>query len=265
MYSAFQLVKKYFKYYLSASNGKGHGIHSPFVFDFIINVLNDKKHYPDYDLIEARRQVLRNDETVIDVEDFGAGSAVIKTNKRVVKDIARSSLKPKKYAQLLYRIVKYYKPENIVEIGSSFGVTTAYLASANPKTKIFSAEGATAIAGIATQTFDILQLKNVELHKGDFKNSLPEILSKINFTGLAFVDGNHRKEATLQYFEALLKHSTIDTILIFDDIHWSEGMEAAWQQIKAHKAVTLSIDLFFIGIVFFNTRFKEKQDFVIRF
>ena len=265
MYSSFQLAKKYLHYYFAASNGKGHGIHSPFVFDFITNVLNDKKEYKCYKLIEQRRKTLLNDSTVIEVEDFGAGSSVIKTNKRVVKDIAASSLKPKKFSQLLFRIVNYYQPKTILELGTSFGVTTAYLASGNSNANIITCEGAKNIAAIAQQTFTALQLKNINLQQGDFAVTLPHVLSQLQTTGLAFIDGNHRKEPTLDYFTKILNQSAQNTILIFDDIHWSAEMEAAWAQIQQHPQVTLTIDLFFIGIICINSNIKVKQHFTIRF
>ena len=251
-------------YYLTASNGKGHGIHSPFVFDFIKNVLNDKQSYPAYQPIESLRKKLLADSTVIDVEDFGAGSTVIKTNKRVVAAIAASSLKPKKYAQLLYRMVKYYKPATIVELGTSFGITTAYLASANAASQVFTCEGSVAIASIAKQNFEALQLNNVQLTSGDFASTLSPLLSKLNTVNFAFADGNHRKEPTLNYFNQLLNCSMPATILVFDDIHWSAEMEAAWAEIKEHPAVTLTIDLFFISIVLFNPDINHKQHFTIR-
>ena len=149
MYSAFQLAKKYIGYYLTAQNGKGHGIHSPFVFDFIIYVLNDKKKYPCYPKIESLRKQLLANKTIIEVEDFGAGSAVIPFKKRRIKDIAASSLKKKKYAQLLFRIAKYYQSRHIVELGTSFGISTCYLASAQKESSVTTLEGSHNIAGIA--------------------------------------------------------------------------------------------------------------------
>jgi predicted O-methyltransferase YrrM len=265
MFTKFQLTKKYFHYFLTASNGKGHGIHSPFVFDFVKNVLNDKQSYPPYQSIEKIRKKLLADSTLIEVEDFGAGSSVIKTNKRVVSAIAASSLKPKKYAQLLYRIVKYYKPDTIVELGTSFGITTAYLASANPISKVYTCEGSGGIASIAKQNFELLHLHNIALATGDFKDSFSPLLSKIPTVDFGFVDGNHRKVPTVDYFIQLLKHTIPASILVFDDIHWSAEMEEAWETIKRHPQVTLTIDLFFIGLVFFNTDFNHKQDFIIRF
>ncbi|HTB53122.1 MAG TPA: class I SAM-dependent methyltransferase [Ferruginibacter sp.] len=263
MYTRFQLAKKYLHYYFTASNGKGHGVHSPFVYDFIRNVLKDKKKYKCYEQIEGSRKNLLANNTVIEVEDFGAGSAVIKTNQRVVKDIAASSLKQKKYAQLLFRIVQYYKTETIIELGTSFGITTAYLASTN--SKVFTCEGAKNIAAIAQQHFNSLGLKNIELVQGDFGQTLQPLFAQLNKIDLAFIDGNHRKEPTLGYFNQLLNHSTNATILIFDDIHWSAEMEAAWQEIQSHPAVTLTIDLFFIGIVLINNDFKVKQHFSVAY
>ena len=265
MYSAFQLAKKYIHYYINASSGKGHGVHSPFVFDFITNVLNDKTVYDCYDRIEGQRKELLRNAKVITVEDFGAGSAVIKTNRRIVYKIAASSLKHPKYAQLFYRIAKYYKSQNIVELGTSFGITTSYLASGNRQAAVYTLEGAGSVAAIAEQQFESLGLKNIQLLQGSFDKTLPAILSSIQKIDLAFVDGNHRKEPTLEYFTRLLGCSTASTILIFDDIHWSIEMEAAWAEIKQHSSVTLSIDLFFIGIVFLNPDFKIKQHFKIRF
>jgi predicted O-methyltransferase YrrM len=265
MYIAFQLAKKYLHYQLTASNGKGHGIHSPFVFEFIKNVLNDKTKYECYKLVEVRRRALLNDASVIEVEDFGAGSSIIKTNKRIVKNIAQSSLKPKKFSQLLFRMVQYYQPRIILELGTSFGITTAYLAKGNTAAKVYTCEGAENIAHIAQQTFAHLNLKNIELTKGDFTNTLPPLLTQIKNIDFAFVDGNHRKEPTLNYFQQLLNYSTASAVLIFDDIHWSAEMEAAWKEIKQHPQVTLTIDLFFIGIVCINPAIKVKQHFVIRF
>lgn len=265
MYSTFQLAKKYLHYYCTASNGKGHGIHSPFVFDFIKSIKNDTKHYNCYAIIEARREELLSDSTVIEVEDFGAGSSVIKTNKRVVQHIAQSSLKPKKFSQLLFRMVQYYKPKTILELGTSFGVTTAYLAEGNKNATLFTCEGAKNIAQIAQQTFTTLDIKNINLTEGDFATTLPPLLSQLKNIDFAFVDGNHRKVPTLDYFEKLLNVSNASTILIFDDIHWSAEMEAAWGIIKQHPQVTLTIDLFFIGIVCVNSNIKVKQHFVIKF
>lgn len=228
-------------------------------------MLNDKTEYGCFDKIEDERKKLLQNGKFIDVEDFGAGSALIKANKRAINKIAATSLKHLKYSRLLYRIVKHYQPYSIVELGTSFGITTAYMALANPAGKVFTLEGAPAIAEIAQQQFDALGLQQVHLIQGKFDDSLSKLLASVKKADLVFIDGDHRKEATLRYFEQLLSICTNSSMIILDDIHWSEGMEEAWEIVKLHPRVTLTIDLFFIGIVCLNDDIKVKQHFCIRF
>ncbi len=265
MFSPLQLGVKYLQYLLTASNAKGHGVHSPFVFNFIKNILNDKTAYDAYSKIECVRKELLHDKRVLAIQDFGAGSTVIKTNNRRVAEIARSSLKPKKFSQLLYRVVQYYKPRNIVELGTSLGITTSYFANANPSATLYTFEGATEVASLARQTFTKAGASNIVLIEGNFDKTLPAQLNNLHTIDLAFVDGNHRREPTVRYFNQLLQKANEQSIFIFDDIHWSVEMELAWHEIKKHPSVTLTIDLFFIGIVFFRKEQKAKQHFTIRF
>lgn len=265
MYSPIKLASKYLSYYLSAFNSKGHGVHSPFVFDFITNVLNDSRTFYAYQELEQLRQELLLDKRLLTIEDFGAGSVVYKSNQRKVSDIARSSLKPKKFGQLMFRMVDYYKANNIIELGTSLGITTGYLASGNLKSNVYSFEGAKQVAAVANQNFEKLSLKNIQIIEGNFDNTLQPILNTIQTIDFAFVDGNHRREPTIQYFEQLLTKGTEHSVFIFDDIHWSTGMEEAWKYIQRHNAVTLTIDLFFIGLVFFRKEQKVVQHFKIRF
>jgi predicted O-methyltransferase YrrM len=264
MYSSLQLALKYLNYRVTAANGKGHGIHSPFVFDFITNVLTDRTEYDDYNEVEKLRKQLLNDQTILTIEDHGAGSSS-GSKERSVSSIARHAVKSKKYAQLLYRIVKYYRPHSIVELGTSLGITTSYLALASPGGNVFTLEGAPEIAGTARKNFETLEVRNVKLIEGNFNYTLPSVLYHLASVDLAFIDGNHRREPTENYFHWLLEESNTNSIFIFDDIHWSKGMEQAWEHIKAHPVVRCSIDLFFIGIIFFRQEFKEKQHFSIRF
>jgi len=265
MFSSWQLIKKYADYYLTASNGKGHGIHSPFVYDFVRQVLNDQRTFYAYGQVEALRRSLLNNETMIEVEDFGAGSAISKTNQRSVASIARHAAKSKKWAQLLFRIVNYYQPQTILELGTSLGISTAYMAMANPQARMITAEGSAAIAGQANKNFQSLQLSSIQQVTGNFDDTLPGILKTLPKLDLAFIDGNHRYEPTVRYFNQLLPSLHANSILIFDDIHWSADMERAWNVIKENNTVQVSIDLFFIGLVFFSDQFKVKQHFTIRF
>jgi predicted O-methyltransferase YrrM len=265
MYSSTQLAFKYFKYRLTALNGKGHGVHSPFVFEFITQVLNDTREFDCFRYIESIREELKNDSAEIDVPDFGAGSRMQLNNKRKISAISRSSLKPKKYSQLLFRIVHFYKPENIIELGTSLGITASYFAFANPAAKIITMEGAPAVAYIAQKNFNRLYLSNIKIVEGNFDETLSSVISQFSTVNFAFIDGNHKNQPTLNYFNQLISVSIQSTILIFDDIHWSAEMEEAWNEIKQHQSVTLTIDLFFIGIVFFRTEQKIKQHFAVRF
>ncbi|HMU46220.1 MAG TPA: class I SAM-dependent methyltransferase [Chitinophagaceae bacterium] len=265
MYSAPTLALKYLQYYFKASNGKGHGMHSPFVFDFIAKVLCDKQHYTEYDKVEELRQQLLSNKTPLVIKDLGAGSSKTKSDTRSIASLAKNAAKPKKFGQLLFRLVKYYQPKIILELGTSLGITTSYLSLAKPDRWVITAEGSGEIAEIARKNFKELSLSNVELVEGNFDNVLPGILNNSGMIDFAFIDGNHRKEPTLRYFKQIQSKSGNDTILIFDDIHWSREMEEAWKIIKDHPATSCTIDLFFIGIVLFRKEFHEKQHFSIRF
>ena len=265
MYSTFHLAAKYLRYYTSASNGKGHGMHSPFVYQFIKYILNNKNHYhaPE-ELKSLRKQLLNNHET-IKVTDFGAGSRITSSSERKVSQIARSALKPEKYTEMLFRIVHHYHLKNILELGTSLGVTTSYLSKANPQAKIITIEGSESIADIADQNFRTYNCNNIELLRGHFDALLPNALQQFQSIDLAFIDGNHQYQHTINYFHQLLDKSDNDTILIFDDIHWSMGMEQAWEEIKTNDRVRCTIDLFFMGLVLFRKEFMEKQHFQIRY
>lgn len=202
---------------------------------------------------------------MIEVEDFGAGSAISKTKNRTVADIAKHAAKNKKLAQLLFRIADHYQPKTMIELGTSLGISSAYLASACPNAKLFTIEGSAAIAGIAKKNFQFLGLHNIESITGNFDDVLTGVLKKISRIDLVFIDGNHRKDPTIKYFSQLIDHSSPSSLFIFDDIHWSGEMEQAWEIIKQNEKVTLTIDLFFIGLVFFRQDFKAKQHFTIRF
>lgn len=265
MYSVTQLIFKYGSYWIRSLNGKGHGAHSPFLFSFIKDLLNDQREFYAYEQVEQVRKQMLADKRTIQIEDFGAGSRLASTNSRQVSAIAKSSLKPKKFGQLLFRMVQYFQPKTILELGTSLGITSAYLALANPGAKVWSLEGADQIAQLAQTNFKGLGIDNIQLIKGNFDHTLSSLLAEIESLDFVFVDGNHRYQPTMEYFQQLKPKMREHSILIFDDIHWSKEMEAAWEDIKKDPAISLSIDLFFIGIVFFRKEQLVKQDFSIRF
>lgn len=254
----------YLKYLKSSTNE--HGVHSPFVFDLITKVIYFKDNYYAYSGIEDLREELLEDERTIVVSDLGAGPTTFnaKTKCKKIRQIAKHSAKPEKYAQLLFRLVNYFQPSNVLELGTSLGISTAYLASANSVIKVITVEGCPEIAKIASQNFEKLGLKNIDQVIGNFEDVLPAVLGKQNHLDFVFFDGNHRKDATLNYFKQCLLKSNEKSVFIFDDINWSAGMQEAWSEIKNNSAVSVTIDLFFMGIVFFRKE-QVKQHFVIRF
>lgn len=264
MFSPLTLAFKYLDYWFQSSSGKGHGIHSPFVFEFIQKVLNDTTAYPEYVEVERLRNKLLAENYPVPMEDYGAGSKAGPGSKSV-RQITRHAAKTPKYGQLLYRIAKFYRPHYIVELGTSLGISSAYLASADRTSVMVTGEGNYAVATIAKNNFESLGLTNVRIITGNFDNTLPEMVSAIPHIDLAFIDANHRKKPTITYFNELMKKATSSSIIIFDDIHWSTGMEEAWSEIKDHPSVMLTVDLFFFGIIFFRPEFKVKQHFRIRF
>lgn len=255
---------KYLAYLVKAKTA--HGIHSPFVYQFITEVLYDKQRYPEYKLVKNTLDAYRRSKKLIEVSDFGAsaGKNRFMTRFRRVGDLARSSVVPSGIGELLYRMVRHYKPEFILELGTSLGISTMYLSLASPKTKLTTIEGCAVTAEIAQRNFSDHELNNIDLQVGEFSSMLDRTIAKMPRIDFAFIDGNHRKEPTLRYFKTCLDKSHNDTILVFDDIYWSKGMEQAWKHIKAHPRVTASIDLFRIGIVFLRKELS-KQDFVLKY
>lgn len=257
-----QLLKSYIRHRLKAKTR--HGVHSPFVYNLVDKVIYDFKQRPDYYPIEQLRKSLLNNDKEISIIDLGAGSHVNNNKKKQVKQLAKNALKPKKLAQLIYRIANDAKPANIIELGTCLGLTTSYLAKAAPNSMVTSIEGCPQTAGIARQNLEALQIKNVKLVTGNFDELLPDVIDKTESIDFVFVDGNHRKDATLNYFNWCLSKVHNDTVLIFDDIYWSKGMEEAWEEIKNNPKVSITIDLFWIGLVYFR-KGHAKEHFRIKF
>jgi predicted O-methyltransferase YrrM len=240
-------------------------MHSPFVFDFILNVLNNKGNYQPPAEIEQLRKQLLSDNRLIEIQEMGAGSRTHSSKQRTVRQIAKSALKSKGLAQVLFRLVKHYQPKTIVELGTSLGVTTSYLSKASPASTIITIEGSDSVASIASQIFQKLNCTNIQQLCGNFDDVLPSAVGHLLSIDLAYIDGNHRYQPTINYFHQFLPKNHNHTILVFDDIHWSKEMEKAWEEIKAHPSVQYTIDIFFLGFVFFREEFKVKQNFTIRF
>lgn len=257
----FQIIKSYIKFLWHSKNE--HGVHSPFVFDLVTKCFYDKKKHPEYSIVNKYRKSLLENPNTIEVTDFGAGSRVFKSNRRAISKIAKTAGISVKRAKLLFRIVNYLQPQNILEIGTSLGLATSALSLGNSNAKITTLEGCPETAKVAEKQLQQFGLTNINTIVSEFKNYLKNQQPSTNNYQLIYFDGNHSKKATLDYFELLLPTITNETVWIFDDIHWSAEMEEAWGIIKNHPKVTVTIDTFQWGIVFFRME-QEKEHFVIR-
>jgi len=252
-------------YLLHRFKGKTrHGTHSPFVYRLVDKVIYDFSPKKVYDEPESLRRDLLSDGRMINVTDLGAGSHLNNSSEKKVSMIAKNALKPPKLAQLLHRLVADQKPKNMIELGTCLGITAVYLKKAAPEAQLYTLEGCPETAGIAAQVFKKAGITGIEQVTGNFDDTLPGIITKLDQLDFVFIDGNHTKEATLRYFEWCLPKVHENTLLIFDDIYWSEGMKEAWNEIKANPRVTVTIDLFWIGLVYFR-KGQVKEDFLIKF
>jgi predicted O-methyltransferase YrrM len=258
-------IKSYLQFLWHSKNE--HAVHSPFVFNLLTKCFYDKKSKPEYSTLRDYRNSLLANNKTIEVTDFGAGSKVFKSNTRAIAKIAKTAGISRKRAQLLYRITHYFQPETILEIGTSLGLATAALSlgsrSLGTNATITTLEGCPETANIAKDQFIKFGLNNINPIVSEFESYLNNYQSSIVNYQFIYFDGHHSKKATLDYFDLLLPTITNDTVWIFDDIHWSAEMEEAWKAIKKHPKVTVTIDTFQWGLVFFRYE-QPKEHFVIR-
>jgi len=245
-----------------------HSLHSPFLFTLYTQVIRSpNRSETAFSAIRGLQKKLRRNQQLIEITDFGAGSKINSSRQRSISDIARHSQKPARFGRLLYRLICRLEAKNVLDLGTSLGITTAYLAQAAKlyDGRVLTFEGCPQTAAVARQNFDELRLQNVDVVVGNIDDTLPAQVSQSKKPiDLVFFDANHRYEPTVRYFETCLTNIHNDTVFVFDDIHWSDEMEQAWSYIKAHPAVTVTVDLFWVGLVFFRKE-QPRQDFILRF
>lgn len=240
-------------------------VHSPTAFEFTNECLYNKKDFYAFELIGKLKKELKNNNQEIEFEDLGAGSKVLKTKKRTVKQILKHSVKKEKYGKLFFKAALYLEANTIVELGTSLGISTAYFAMANKNAKVVTVEGIKEIAAIAQNNFDKLNLKKVELIVDNFDNCINRIKDENPSIDILYIDGNHTYEATMRYFKTLLPCLHSKSLLIVDDVYWSDDMLKAWEEIKESSEVTLSIDLFQLGLVFFKKDLLQQKHYKLIF
>ena len=236
-----------------------YGVHSPFVYALIRDVIRDDRHFYGFDEIEALRARMLRDDRAIERTDFGAGT---RTHQTVAR-IARSAAAPPKLGRLLFRLVEARAPATILELGTSLGIGTRCLSGPDRHERLITIEGDPAVRAIALEHLE--GRRGVESLEGRFDEVLPEALAGIDRLDLVYLDGHHEREATIRYFEACLAKAHDRTAFVVDDIHWSPGMESAWKTMRKHPATRLSIDLYRCGLVFLRPAQREVEHFRLRF
>lgn len=250
----------YFTYLVTAKGAQG--IHSPFVFELYNKVIRGPDNYYEFSAIEQLRKRLLRSIAVLHVVDYGAKSN--RNPERKINDIIRhSAISPKK-GRLLFRLVNFLRPKNIIEIGTSLGISTLYQHKACPGAELITLEGSPELSELAGTNFRILKADSIKRVVGDFTNTLPGVIKDLHSVDYVFFDGNHRKEATLEYFRQFLPLASGKCVFVFDDIRWSKGMKEAWQEIIKEPTATVTIDLFSFGLVFFIPT-QKKQHFMLRY
>jgi len=253
-------IRTYLEYRKRAVNQ--YGLHSPFLFELFVTCFRPSfKH--DFPSISGLRKQLKSNSQTIEITDFGAGSLVSKSRTRTVSDMYASAAISKKQGELIYRLVQYFKPSSILELGTHLGLSSAYMAL-NSSAKIISIEGCSNTAELALQYHEELGLSTIQIELGDFNSTLPKTLNSLRKIGMAYIDGNHSYEGTLWNYEQILPFTTSNSVLIFDDINWSPDMKRAWEEIISGPEVSISINCNKFGIIFFREG-VEKQDFYFKF
>lgn len=253
----FHQIKHYIKHYFTA-NRNGHGVHSPFAYQLCEEVFYNNSHFYDFDELRKIRSTLLTRKTEISIEDFGAGSKTFTSNKRKISELTKKGTSTLKQSETLYKLINFLNCKTSIELGTSIGLNTLYLATANKNGQVITVEGSKQLYEFASDLANKNKINNIAFIHSKFDEALPTLLEKINSLDLFYVDGNHTYEATVNYFNLALAKKNNSSIFIFDDIYWSKGMTRAWGEIKKHSSVTLSIDTFNFGIVFFREEIKEK-------
>jgi predicted O-methyltransferase YrrM len=257
-------VVKYIKYQLFSSPGKGHGIHSPFVFDLVDRVFRNKNTPVVVFNIEQLRKRLTSNNREISVKDMGSGSKRMKSNLRKISSIAKYSSVPARYGRLLASLAGEFGGSGTLELGTSLGISTMYLAAGQKEGKVYTIEGCPETLSAARENFSSCGFEGITAYCGSFDEMIPRFGEENITAGLVFIDGDHRKESVLRYYEKVKQFTDSRSVIVLDDIHVSKGMGEAWEHIKNDPGISVTVDLYRFGLVFFR-KGMTRADYEIRY
>ncbi len=254
-------VKAFVRFYVSAGNL--HDLHSPFMFDFARQCLYDRRRYPEYKKLKNYHKDLLRQTQKLQITDYGVGSRVFLSNERSISQMSRIAGSSYRDMKRLCRMVHYFKPARILELGTSLGKATYAMSLGNPAAEIISVEGDRNLADFTKNNLKKYGCNNVAIVNQTFEDYLKDLNQTAQSFDLVYMDGHHSLQPTLKYFDLLQKHLHNDSIVIVDDIYWSEEMMQAWARLKRHPNVRQSVDVFYFGLLFFRKE-QHKEDFKLR-
>jgi predicted O-methyltransferase YrrM len=256
---------QFFKDYLHFwwQSGNAHALHSPFMYNLATKCFYDKTKYADYQLLKNYQKALAKNNTIINIDDLGAGSRKLTGKQRKISNIAKIAGSNYDEMKRLYRLSNYFKPNHILELGTSLGKSAVSLALGNPSANVITVEGDKSISQVAQKNIKQFDIENIQIINQDFDYFLTGLNKTNQLFDMIILDGNHRYKPTIEYFEKLIKHMHNDTVVIVDDIYWSDEMKNAWQALKNHQKVRQSINTYHFGMLFFRKE-QFQENFVIR-
>lgn len=238
-------------------------IHSPLATELTRLLLHDQRTYYVFSQARMLREALKRQSQSIALNDLGAQSLAMSKVNRTIGQIARFTAISESSGKRLFRLVNWLKPKTMLELGTALGLSTLYQAAGAPKARFVSIEGHPELAAMARRQMDMLGYPLVKIVNGRFAEVLPSVLTTLQTIDYVLIDGDHRLESTLQYFNSCLPFLHSESVIVVADIYWSREMEQAWKSVKEHPRVSLSLDLFDLGILFFRTDRPQPEHFSI--
>jgi len=194
------------------------------------------------------RCALSKRDFTFEATDLGAGNSDGKSNYKKISKIVHRETLPFSAALIMSVWAKKKKAKKILELGTSLGLTTSVLAAIT-NAEITSIEGDPVLQRFARFTARKTGVEDkIHFILGDFDHYLEKLMQSTQFD-IIFVDGNHTYQATMRYFRIISRLQPSGTIVIFDDINWSEGMRKAWKEIKNSSETKVIFNFVRTGII----------------